>query len=194
MEATLPMMLALAQIKRNDVAYRLLHSEEFPSWNFSTKNGATTIWERWDSWTPEKGFGDPNMNSFNHFSLGAVYQWMAENIGGIQQEGVTYKRLIIAPSPGGKLTSANVSYDSVRGLISTDWKLSGDQLDLNISIPANTTAHVILPTEDVRTVTESGVPLSKAEGIRISAERQNRVSVEMGSGFYQFKMQFRLSP
>ena len=67
---------------RNDVAYRLLRNDTFPSWGFSIKQGATSIWERWDGWTPEKGFQDPGMNSFAHYSFGAVYGWMAHTIGG----------------------------------------------------------------------------------------------------------------
>ena len=80
-------MLVLAKIGRYDVAYRLLFNDTFPSWGFSIKHGATSIWERWDGWTPEKGFQDPGMNSFAHYSFGAVYQWMVENIGGIKSDG-----------------------------------------------------------------------------------------------------------
>ena len=186
LEGTLPMMLVLSQIGRNDVAYRLLHSEEFPSWNFSIKNGATTIWERWDSWTPEKGFGDPNMNSFNHFSLGAVYQWIVENIGGIQQDAFAYQRLRIAPTPGGKVTHAKVSYQSVRGLISTDWKLGGTDMDLKVVLPANTSAVIVLPTADPDSITESGLPLTKCKDLGVSGKLKGRVSVIAGSGTYTF--------
>ena len=84
---TKDLMLVLSKIGRYDVAYRLLFNETFPSWGFSIKHGATSIWERWDGWTPEKGFQDPGMNSFAHYSFGAVYQWMVENIGGIRSGG-----------------------------------------------------------------------------------------------------------
>ena len=80
---TKSLMQALSMIGRDDVAFRLLHNDTFPSWGFSIKQGATSIWERWDGWTPEKGFQDPGMNSFAHYSFGAVYGWMAHNIGGI---------------------------------------------------------------------------------------------------------------
>jgi alpha-L-rhamnosidase len=73
-------MHVLGRIGRYDVAYRLLHNDTFPSWGFSIKHGATSIWERWNSWTPE-GFGDVGMNSFSHYTYGAVGQWMFENIG-----------------------------------------------------------------------------------------------------------------
>ena len=101
---TKDLMLVLSKIGRHDVAYRLLFNDTFPSWGFSIKHGATSIWERWDGWTPEKGFQDPGMNSFAHYSFGAVYQWMVENIGGIKSDGPAYKQILIEPHPGGRLT------------------------------------------------------------------------------------------
>ena len=114
---TKDLMLVLSKIGRYDVAYRLLLNETFPSWGFSIKHGATSIWERWDGWTPEKGFQDPGMNSFAHYSFGAVYQWMVENIGGIKSDGPAYKQIIIEPHPGGRLTHAKTSYKSIHGEI-----------------------------------------------------------------------------
>ena len=107
---TKDLMLVLSKIGRYDVAYRLLFNDTFPSWGFSIKHGATSIWERWDGWTPEKGFQDPGMNSFAHYSFGAVYQWMVENIGGIRSEAPAYKQIVIDPRPGGRLTRAETSY------------------------------------------------------------------------------------
>jgi alpha-L-rhamnosidase len=171
------------------VAYRLLHNDSFPSWNYSIKNGATTIWEGWDSWTPENGFGDANMNSSNHFSLGAVYQWMVENIGGIRKEGVAYKHLVIAPVPGGRLTSARVSYDSINGMGETEWKQNGDRIEMTIQIPANTTGTVILPSVSVDTLTESGKPLREADGLTFERQEPGQVFINAGSGIYHFQIQ-----
>jgi alpha-L-rhamnosidase len=139
------LMLALAQIGRNDAAYRLIHNDTFPSWGFSIKQGATSIWERWDGWTPEKGFQDPSMNSFAHYSFGAVYQWMVENIGGIQSDGPAYNHIVIAPQPDDKLTFADVTYDSIHGPIETHWRKAGRKFKLKVTIPANTTAKVVMP-------------------------------------------------
>jgi alpha-L-rhamnosidase len=144
---TKDLMLVLSKIGRHDVAYRLLFNDTFPSWGFSIKHGATSIWERWDGWTPEKGFQDPGMNSFAHYSFGAVYGWMVENIGGISSDGSAYKKIVIAPHPGGNLTRAETSYKSIRGEIATAWRLEGAKLRLDVLIPANTTAKVILPGE-----------------------------------------------
>lgn len=149
---TKDLMLALAKVDRNDVAYRLLQNDTFPSWGFSIKHGATSIWERWNGWTPEKGFGDPGMNSFAHYSFGAVYQWMVENIAGIRSDGPAYKHLIIAPQPGGKLTNAKTRYDSVRGDILSEWKRDGQKVTFHIKIPANTTATVQLPSGKSRDI------------------------------------------
>jgi alpha-L-rhamnosidase len=146
------MMLSLAKLGRDDVAYRLIHNTTFPSWGFSIEHGATSIWERWDGWTPEKGFQDPGMNSFAHYSFGAVYQWMVENIGGIHTDGPGYKHIIIAPSPDGKMTSAHTSYNSIHGLISTDWRIENQRLKVDVTIPANTTATVMLPGEETKEI------------------------------------------
>lgn len=145
---TKDLLPALSKIGRNDVAYRLFFNDTFPSWGFSIKNGATSIWERWDGWTPENGFQISRMNSFSHYAFGAVGQWMFENIGGIKSDGPGFKKIIIKPLPDGKLTWAKASYNSIRGLIISDWKIEKNLFKLNVSIPANTTATVFLPAEN----------------------------------------------
>jgi alpha-L-rhamnosidase len=149
---------------------------------------ATTIWERWDSWTPEQVFGDANMNSFNHFSLGGVYQWMAENIGGIRTDGPAYQHVIIAPVPGGRLTNARVSYNSVRGLIQTDWRLASGSLDLEVRIPANTSAREILPALNAGDITEGGRSLDQADSLTPERQVPGRVMLKTGSGRYHFQI------
>ena len=91
-----------------DLAYRLLLNDTFPSWGYSIKHGATTIWERWDGWTAHEGFQDPGMNSFNHYSLGSVGEWMYTVVAGIDldPEVPGYKRFVLRPRPGGGLTHA----------------------------------------------------------------------------------------
>ena len=187
---TKDLMLALAKADRNDVAYRLLHNDTFPSWGFSIKHGATSIWERWDGWTPDKGFQDVGMNSFAHYSFGAVYQWMFENIGGIRNDGPTYKKIVIKPQPEAKLGWAKVGYKSIRGQIQSDWKLADGKLLLDVAIPANTTAMVYIPTAENGTpsskVTESGRPLDKAEGVKFLRAEGGCVVVAIESGSYHF--------
>ena len=184
---TKDLMLALARIGRNDVAYRLLHNDTFPSWGFSIKHGATSIWERWNGWTPEKGFGDAGMNSFAHYSFGAVYQWMVENIAGIRSDGPAYRHLIIAPQPGGRLTSARTSYNCIHGKIVSNWKRDGDKLTMDVTIPVNTTATVFVPAKDAAGVTESGKLAAKADGMRFLRMEAGAAVYEAGSGVYSFK-------
>jgi alpha-L-rhamnosidase len=183
---TKDLMLVLAKIGRNDVAYRLLENVSFPSWGFSITHGATSIWERWDGWTPEKGFQDPGMNSFAHYSFGAVYQWMVENIGGIRSAGPGYKKLLIAPQPGGRLTRAKTDYRSIHGRITTDWKREGETFFLDVTIPANTTATVSLPATRAADVTEGGRGLDQADGVTFVRQEGDRAILEVASGTYHF--------
>jgi alpha-L-rhamnosidase len=126
------------------------------------------------------------MNSFAHYSFGAVYQWMVENIGGIRTDGPAYKCIIIAPQFDGRLTSANMRYDSIRGRIETDWKLSGGRLTIKVTVPANTTATVLIPTKNAANVAESGKPLDKTEGVKFLRMEGDRAVLSVESGSYQF--------
>jgi len=184
---TKSLMLTLARMDRNDVAYRLIYNDTFPSWGFSIKHGATSIWERWDGWTPEKGFQDPGMNSFAHYSFGAVYQWMVENIGGIQSDGPAFKHIVIAPQPDDRLDFADTTYDSIHGPIETHWKRAGQFLRLKVTIPANTTATVVIPAADVSSVYESGRRATKAQGVKFLHMNFNAAVFEVASGTYSFE-------
>jgi alpha-L-rhamnosidase len=185
---TKDLMLVLAKIGRNDVAYRLIHNDTFPSWGFSIKQGATSIWERWDGWTPEKGFQDAGMNSFAHYSFGAVYQWMVENIGGIRSDGPAYEKLVIAPQPGGKLTWAKVGYESVRGPIESSWKLEDGKFSLDVTLPPGATATVMIPAVGGQAVTEGGQLAGKGEGVKFVRRERHQAVVEVGSGTYHFEV------
>lgn len=145
-----------------DLAYKLLQQETFPSWLFSVKQGATTIWERWDGWTPDKGFQTPGMNSFNHYSLGSCGEWMFESAAGIAMGEPGFKTVIICPEIGGGLTWVKASYHSVRGDIKTAWRVDGDKVRLDVTIPANVKAEVHLPLPD-REWTLDGKVVSTAE-------------------------------
>jgi alpha-L-rhamnosidase len=192
---TKDLMLALAKIGRNDVAWRLIHNDTFPSWGFSIKHGATSIWERWDGWTPDKGFQDPGMNSFAHYSFGAVYQWMVENIGGIRTDGIAYRHLVIAPQldPTTNATTwASTGLNTIRGRVATTWHRDGKNLTLDVTIPPNTTATVWLPLDPAaakHTLTESGNSLSEATGLSDIHEENNHATLEAESGTYHFKVE-----
>jgi alpha-L-rhamnosidase len=184
---TKSLMHALSQIGRQDVAFRLLHTDTFPSWGFSIKHGATSIWERWDGWTPEKGFQDPGMNSFAHYSFGAVYQWMVENLGGIRSDGPAYKHIIVAPTLDERLKDVALGYTSIRGPIGVKWSQEDGRLaSLDVTIPANTTATVHVPVARGRSLLESGRPLAQAESVRLLRTEDDRRVLEVGSGSYRF--------
>jgi len=186
---TKDLMLALEKIGRNDVAYRLLFNTTFPSWGFTIRNGATSIWERWDGWTPERGFQDPGMNSFAHYSFGAVTQWMFENIGGIRPAAPGFSQIVLRPQPGGELQWAKVGYDSIRGRIESAWKLDGDALTLDVGIPPNTTATLFVPTSEPSSITESGVPAASARGVTFLRAERDATVFELQSGHYRFVCQ-----
>lgn len=167
-------------------AYRLLVQDAFPSWLFSVKHGATTIWERWNGWTPEHGMNDPGMNSFNHYALGSCGQWLFAGVGGIRPDAPGFARFTIRPRAGGGLTWAETSFRSVRGEIATRWELRDGRFVLDAVVPANTTATVHVPTRDVASLRESGHPIERAEGVRVLRRDGDAVVLEVGSGRYAF--------
>ena len=171
-----------------DTAYRLLMQDTFPSWLFSVKHGATTIWERWDGWTPEKGFQDPGMNSFNHYALGSCGQWLFDTAAGIglDPEQPGFHHVILRPRPGDSLTSAAAGYQSIRGFIASKWAINGGTLTLDVTIPANVTATVYVPAADAAAVTESGKPVAAAEGVRLLRSEAGQAVFAVESGSYRF--------
>jgi alpha-L-rhamnosidase len=180
----------LTQMGEADTAYALLQQDTFPSWLFSVKHGATTIWERWDGWTPEKGFQNPGMNSFNHYSLGSCGEYLFGGIGGIRPASPGYKTIAIQPVIREGLTWATTSYDSIHGKIATAWKRTGHRLTLEVTVPANTTATVCVPGTDVAGITESGKPATQAKGVKFLRQGKDTVDFQVGSGTYRFTSEF----
>jgi alpha-L-rhamnosidase len=181
------LMPVLSEIGRDDVAYRLLENTTYPSWGYSIVNGATTIWERWNSYTKDKGFGDVGMNSFNHYAYGSVGEWMLSSLAGIDTDGPGFRRILIHPRPGGSVNFAKASYDSINGLIATEWKLNEKQFMLKASIPCNTTATVHVPAANVDSVTESGKPATASTGVKFLRMENGSAVFAVGSGQYQFE-------
>jgi alpha-L-rhamnosidase len=178
----------LTDIGRNDLAYRLLLNDTFPSWGYTIKNGATTIWERWDGWTHDKGFQDPGMNSFNHYAFGSVGEWLFDTVAGIatSENAPGYKQIVIRPQPGPGLTSARAHYHSLHGPITTDWRKDGDRFTLAVTIPANTTATIYVPAPDNARVTESGKPAERAADVTLLQRESGFAVYTVGSGTYRF--------
>ncbi|GAA0280474.1 alpha-L-rhamnosidase [Cryptosporangium japonicum] len=160
---------------RPDLAYALLHQDTYPSWGYSIAHGATTIWERWDGWTADRGFQAPEMNSFNHYSLGSIGEWLYGGVAGIGQApgSVGYRELELRPTVGGRLTRAEASQETVRGRVASGWRLDGDRVVVDVEIPPGATAVLHVPTSDHASVRdESGSP--------VDAE------LRLGSGTHRF--------
>ncbi len=177
---------------RIDVAYALLMQKSFPSWLYPVTLGATTMWERWDGWTPEKGFNDAGMNSYNHYAYGAVGEWMYQVVAGLDLAPDTagYKQLRIAPRPGGGLTHAKAAYDSVHGRIESGWRIEGGMIHVDVTIPANTRGTIRVPTSDAASVTEGGSKADASPGLKRIASDETSVTYEAGAGAYRFTARY----
>ena len=125
---------------RLDVAYRLLEQATFPSWLFPVKNGATTIWERWDGWTAEKGPQHKEMNSYNHYAYGAVGAWMVRSVAGLDAAEPGYRHIIFRPRPGGSITWAKADLDTPHGQTRIHWALGKAGLKLDLLVPKDVRA------------------------------------------------------
>jgi alpha-L-rhamnosidase len=182
-----PLLLpALSKIGRDDLAYRMLLHKDYPSWGYEVANGATTMWERWNSIMPDGSFGPVDMNSFNHYAYGAVGDWMFQNIGGLSAIDPGYKRSRIAPAPGGGLTEGSGSLKTVYGLLSSKWSTHNGALDLKVTVPVNTIAEVHVPSKTRWAVTEGGRPADAAKGVRFLRMEDGAAVFEVGSGSYGF--------
>jgi len=191
---------ALTEGGYDDLAARLFQSRRFPSWGYEVVNGATTVWERWDSYTKEHGFngasGNQNaaMNSFSHYAFGAVMEWAFRNLAGINTEGPGYSRIVIhprPPAPGSNPEQTPIhwvkaEYHSIRGLIRSEWRRDADTFELRVSIPGNTTATVSLPALNTDSIRESGQPLAAAQGVRQLRQEDGRTILAVESGDYRF--------
>jgi alpha-L-rhamnosidase len=176
----------LSAIGRTDLAYTVLRQKTFPGWLLAVENGATTIWERWDGWTPENGFYRHPMNSFNHYANGSVVAWFYNTIAGLQPlpETPGWKRFRIAPQPGGGLTSASASVNTPYGLAASSWKTGADHLNLSVRIPANTHAEIVLKTDKPANVTLDGMLLAKHKLASEIKTNAGRTTVVLPSGRY----------
>jgi alpha-L-rhamnosidase len=186
---TIMMMKELVKWGRTDIAYTFLESERLPSWIYSINQGATTIWERWDGYVKGRGFQDAGMNSFCHYSIGTVGEWMYRNILGINPDDAHpgYKHFTIHPRPGGTLTWAKGFYNSINGRIISDWKTDKGVFTLNIEIPVNTSATVILPTGRPELIKLNSKPLQPSQ-IKSKNIETNETALELGSGKYSFEI------
>lgn len=190
------MNLVLSDNGHDDIAYRMFEQDAFPSWIYPVLQGATTIWERWNSYTVVNGFGPVSMNSFNHYSYGAIEDWMMAYSAGIQRDESkpAYKHIILQPRIGGKFNFIQASFHSVYGEIKSKWEVKGQLKDNDASkstyiykatVPANTTATLILPLNKNSKVQV----LIGNEGILSKKMGANKMIYELSSGNYKFNVE-----
>jgi alpha-L-rhamnosidase len=149
---------ALVQAGRPDLAYRLLLREELPSWLYPVRVGATSVWERWDGWTEEFGFADPEMNSFNHYSLGSVVEWLLTAVAGLSPDEPGWSVARVAPVVGPGLDWARGEVRTPYGPLSCAWRRNGSGLDLEVQVPPGQVARVVLPVEPGQAAELDGAP------------------------------------
>ena len=169
----------LSQNGRLKEAYDLLLKEDYPSWLYQVKMGATTIWEHWDGIKPDGSMWSPDMNSFNHYAYGAIADWLYGVVAGLDTDPDKpgFKRILMRPQPGGGLTYAQAEYKSVYGKAAIKWAIEGDKMVVDIEVPHNTTAHVILPGADPEAIDGDGISFTACCG---------GSEAEIGSGVYRF--------
>ena len=196
-------MLELTRNGQHAKACQIMLLRDPPSWGYMIDSDATTMWERWDGFVKARGatldeqleVGSPvdGMNSFNHYAMGSVGEWVWRHIAGIapdvQQPG--YKHVVIHPRPGPGLDWARATYDSIQGPIETDWQLEDDTFQLKVTIPPNTTATVHIPARDPDDISESGQLTSKAKGVELLGSKDGEVKFHVDSGTYEFSTSTR---
>ncbi|WP_185781823.1 alpha-L-rhamnosidase [Croceivirga lutea] len=185
---------ALSDNGKSETAYRLLQQTSYPSWLYSVKNGATTIWERLNSYTVENGFsGNNSMNSFNHYSFGAVAAWMYNYSLGIQRDEKNpgFKHFVLQPKPDPtkEMKFAKGYYDSMYGRIKSEWMWQDDGWKYKTTVPANTSATLYLEANSVKNITVNGRKLKKAKEIHFVVDTKDKsLKIELNSGTYTFEI------
>ncbi len=178
----------LTRFGYNALAYKLLSQKTYPSWLYPVTMGATTIWERWDGIRPDSSFQAVTMNSFNHYAYGAIGDWMYRDMTGLDTEtdAPGYKAIRIQPRPGGGYTQASAELQTLYGLAASRWQRTEQDLILEVEIPVNTTATVLVPAPDASAITEGGKLLTNLPDIRVAGSEKGYVSLKIGSGKYRF--------
>ncbi|PWG06677.1 family 78 glycoside hydrolase catalytic domain [Polaribacter aquimarinus] len=171
-----------------DLMYKILFKETYPSWFYSINQGATTMWERWNSFSKADGYNPQPMNSLNHYAYGAIGQWMYERIAGLSSLAPGYQKIRIAPIPNAEfLTSASASVKTPYGKASSSWKIENDSFKLDVIIPPNTTALVSIPTTNSNDVEVNGVKISKNQ---IIDQKEDKLVIEVSAGTYNINSKF----
>lgn len=174
----------LSNFGHNDIAYKLYTQTEYPSWLFPVKQGATTMWERWNSYTIKEGFGEVSMNSFNHYAYGAIEEWIMSHNLGIQRDENRpgYKHILMQPKIDDTFSFVKGGFRSVYGDIASAWEIKPSGTEIEFTIPANTTATFTLPVSSM-----DNLKLKKGKkGVSSKSFDDGKAVYELKSGTYKF--------
>ena len=188
---------ALTAAGKQALALRLFQSREFPSWGYPVVNGATSVWERWDSYNKERGFGSKEsaaLNSLSHYSFGAVVQWMFQSLAGIDTDGPGYHKLLLKPAnPFTHATGTSeqihwvrASYRAPTGLVKTEWNLKAGIYSYSVVVPTNTTATLHLPSRALDAVSVNHQALDAADGVKFIRFDEGATVCTLEPGTYHF--------
>ncbi|WP_298763444.1 family 78 glycoside hydrolase catalytic domain [uncultured Polaribacter sp.] len=181
----------LDQTGEIDLMYKLLFNETYPSWFYSINQGASTIWERWNSYSKAEGFNPQKMNSLNHYAYGAIGEWIYERIGGIAPLEAGYKKIRIAPIPKAPLTSAAASVNVPYGKVKSSWKIEGNIFQLNVTIPTNTAAIVTVPADTTQDLLLNGITFKANKHVKLLNSGKNAFELEVQPGQYSFQSKIK---
>jgi len=181
--------LTLSDNGYHETAMKLLLQESYPSWLYPVTKGATTIWEHWDGIKEDGSFWNDDMNSFNHYAYGAIGDWMYRVVAGLDMDESepAYKKIIIQPTIGGReMTYARATHQSMYGRIISSWNITQEEVSVEVEVPVNTTAQIILPHARLEAIKENGVYISEVEGVLEITTIKEDVCLVVGSGSYHF--------
>ncbi|MBX2925345.1 MAG: family 78 glycoside hydrolase catalytic domain [Chitinophagaceae bacterium] len=176
--ATKMMFDILRNENRNDIAYRIATQRSFPGWAYMIEKGATTLWESW-------AYSDGEYSQ-NHPMFGSVNEWFYRSLLGINAAAPGFEKIIVKPQPAGDLASAAGSFETVRGKITSNWKIENKSFTLGVEIPANTTAEIWVPSKQGSEILESGKPVKEIAGLQLLRYENGYAVIQTGSGKYSF--------
>jgi len=186
--ATKRLLMTLSDLGYHELAYRLAMQPAFPSYGFMVDSGASTIWERFDTYLPKLGFNPHYMNDFNHNGLSSVGEWIFRDVAGLRPDPAQpgYRHFLLHPRMGPGIAWIDCSYESVRGTIAWKVALKDNRVSMDVTVPPGTTATVYVPTADAKSVTEGGKPAGKAVGVEPLAPTPGAALYRLDSGQFHF--------
>ncbi len=178
--------LALTAAGAHDAAGQLLMKSDYPSWLYPITKGATTMWEHWDGIKPDGSFWSRDMNSYNHYAYGAIGEWMMRALAGIDMMKPAYGELLLHPRPIEELSFVSAWQKTPYGRVRCEWRIEGDKHTVSCTVPAGTTAVLVLEQADLYQVTSNDKLLSETAGVIRAWQSDDDVMIELGSGKYRF--------